>query len=176
MLVQLFVAQPYQVQRESMQDSLMPNQYVLVDTLTPRFDDLHRKDIVVFNPPRSAADSFGAPYAERVIGVGGDTVDIHGGHVYLNGQLLTEAYVLNSQTTVMPNGGSGIWKLKAGQLFVMGDNRFDKSADSRAFGPIDKSSVIGRAWLRYWPFSDFGLIPQGKQPTPGGSPASSTAP
>jgi signal peptidase I len=179
LLVQLFVAQPFQVQKLTMENTLMPDQYVLVDKLTLRFEDLHRGDIVVFNPPiGSAQDPSGMPFAERVIGAGGDTVDIHGGHVYINGDQLTEAYVLKNQTTDMPDGGSRTWKLKAGQVFVMGDNRQNpQSRDSRDFGPVDKSSVIGRAWLRYWPFSQFGLIPQGNQPpAPGGSPASSKAP
>ena len=177
-LIQLFVAQPYQVQKQSMEKTLMPNQYVLVDKLTPNFDSLHRGDIVVFNPPSSAKEPSGTQYAERVIGIDGDTVEIHGGHVYLNGSLLNEAYVLKNQTTNMPDGGNGSWKLKSGQLFVMGDNRPDAAAsDSRTLGPIDKSSVIGRVWMRYWPFNDFGLIPQGKQsPAPSGSPVSSTAP
>jgi signal peptidase I len=178
-LVQLFVAQPFETQKLTMANVLTPGQFVLVDKLTPHFDNLHRGDIVVFNPPSgSPEDPSGTPYAERVIGTGGDTIDIHGGHVYLNGALLTEAYVLNSQTTSMSNGVSKTWKLKADQLFVMGDNRVDPTTnDSRNFGPIEKSSVVGRVWLRYWPISQFGLLPQGKQPpAPSGSPASSTAP
>ena len=64
----------------------MPNQYVLVDKLTPIFDGYHRGDIVVFNPPASwAHDPTGAPYIKRIIGVGGDTVDIHDGRVFVNG-------------------------------------------------------------------------------------------
>jgi signal peptidase I len=179
MLVQLFVAQPFQMQKLTMGNALKPGQFVLVDKLTPHFDDLHRGDIVVFNPPPgSPPDPSGTPYAERVIGAGGDTIDIHGGHVYLNGAQLTEAYVLKDQKTAMPDGGNKTWKLKADQVFVLGDNRQDpKTKDSRDFGPVDKSSVIGRVWLRYWPFSQFGLIPQSKQPpAPSGSPVSSTAP
>ena len=178
-LVQLFVAQPFQMQKPNMGNVLTPGQFVLVDKLTPHFDDLHRGDIVVFTPPSgSPEDPSGTPYAERVIGAGGDTIDIHGGHVYLNGALLTEAYVSKNQTTAMADGGSKTWLLKPDQLFVMGDNRTDsKTKDSRNFGPIDKSSVVGRAWLRYWPISQFGLLPQGKQPpAPSGSPVSSTAP
>ncbi len=178
-LIQLFVAQPFQMQKLTMGNALTPGQFVLVDKLTPHFDDLHRGDIVIFTPPSgSPEDPSGTPYAERVIGVGGDTIDIHGGHVYLNGALLTEAYVLKNQTTAMADGGIKTWKLKADQLFVMGDNRMDPmTKDSRNYGPIDKSSVVGRAWLRYWPVGQFGLLPQGKQlPAPSGSPVSSTAP
>jgi signal peptidase I len=177
LVIQLFVVQPYQVQQPSMENTLMPDQYVLVDKFTPRFDDYHRGDIIVFNPPAGwVEDVPGMAYIKRIIGVGGDTVDIHGGHVYLNSNQLTEAYVFEGQTTDMPDQGSRTWKLAPGQFFVMGDHR-QVSQDSRAFGPIDKSAVIGRAWIRYWPMSQFGLIPQAKQsPAPGASPVSSTAP
>ena len=179
LLVGLFVVQPFQVQKHTMENTLMPDQYVLVDKLTPRFDDFHRGDIVAFNPPAGATqDQSGALYVDRVIGIGGDTVDIHGGHVYLNGSQLTESYVPSTQATSMSGGDSKTWKLTAGQLFVMADNRGDKTLpDSRVFGAIDKASVVGRAWLRYWPIGKFGLIPNATQaPASSGSPAASNAP
>jgi signal peptidase I len=177
LVIQTFVAQPYQIEQPSMEDTLMPDQYVLVDKLTPRFDDYHRGDIVVFNPPSGwAQDEPATPFIKRVIGVAGDTVDIHGGHVYVNSTELTEPYVFEGQTTDMPDQGSQTWVLKPDQLFVMGDHR-QESQDSRDFGPIDKSSVIGRAWIRYWPIGQFGLIPQAKQPSsPSVSPVPSKAP
>jgi signal peptidase I len=176
LVVQLFVAQPYQIQQTSMENTLMPGQYVLVDKLTPNFDDYHRGDIVVFNPPSGWEDPSGTPYIKRVIGVAGDTIDIHGGHVYLNGTLLKETYVVPGETTDMMDGGSRTWTLKKDELFVMGDHR-QASKDSRDFGPITRSSVIGRAWIRYWPASAFGLVPQAKQQTsPSGSPAPSKTP
>ncbi|HEX7491738.1 MAG TPA: signal peptidase I [Candidatus Limnocylindrales bacterium] len=177
MIVQAFVAQPYQVQQPSMENTLMPDQYVLVDKLTPHFDDYHRGDIVVFTPPTGwSEDASKTPYIKRVIGVAGETIDIHGGHVYVNGALLVEPYVYEGQSTEMPGGGSRTWKVGAGQLFVMGDHR-QASQDSRDFGPIDRSSAIGRAWLRYWPSNQFGLLPQIKQsPKPSANPAPSVTP
>ena len=179
LLVGLFVAQPFQVQKHTMENTLMPDQYVLVDKLTPRFDDFHRGDIIAFNPPAGATeDPSGELFVDRVIGISGDTVDIHGGHVYLNGSQLTESYVPSTQATSMSGGDSKTWKLTAGQLFVMADNRGDKTLpDSRVFGAIDKASVVGRAWLRYWPIGKFGLIPNATQaPASSGSPAASNAP
>jgi signal peptidase I len=175
MVIQAFVAQPYQVQQPSMENTLMPDQYVLVDKLTPHFDDFHMGDIIVFNPPAGwAQDANGTPFIKRVIGVAGETIDIHGGHVYVNGTMLVEPYVYEGQKTDMPDGSSKTWKLGPDQLFVMGDHR-QVSQDSRDFGPIDKSSVIGRAWLRYWPANQFGLIPPGKQPSSSGSPNGSSS-
>ena len=172
-VVQLFIAQPYQVQQESMENTLMPDQYILVDKLTPRFDSFHRGDIVVFNPPSGwEQDPTGTPYVKRIIGIGGDTVEIRDGSVFVNGEQLKEGYLFGNQPTQVP-GSTSKWKLTADQFFVMGDHR-QASQDSREFGPITKESIIGRAWLRYWPVNDFGVIPQ-EEPTtgPAQSPAAS---
>jgi signal peptidase I len=179
LITQLFVAQPYQVQTDTMDNTLATGQFVLVDKISPRFDDIHRRDLVVFNLPSGSTTALSvSPEIERVIGVAGDTVDIHGGHVYINGGQLNEIYVPAGQTTDMPGGGGKTWKLTDGQLFVLGDNRKDSAGhDSRAFGPIDKSAVVGRVWLRYWPFAKFGLVPPAAQPTAtSGSPVPTIAP
>jgi signal peptidase I len=176
LVIQLFVAQPYQIQQQSMENTLLPNQYVLVDKLTPHFDDFHRGDIVVFSPPPGwASDAAGTPFIKRVIGVGGDTVDIHDGSVFVNGTKLDEPYLFEGQPTLPADPAIHTWKIASDQLFVMGDHRAD-SKDSRAFGPIEKSTVIGRAWLRYWPFSQFGLIPSATQPAASTTPGASASP
>src|SRR4029079_4910455 len=85
-VIQSFVAQPFKVQQVSMERTLEPEQYVLVDKLTPRFDPYKRGDIVVFDPPESWPDSgSGQPYIKRVIGIGGDTIELRDGLVYVNG-------------------------------------------------------------------------------------------
>jgi signal peptidase I len=158
MVVQLFVAQPYQVQQESMENTLMPYQYVLVDKLSPLFDDYNRGDIVVFTPPKGwSHDQANTPFIKRVIGLPGDRIDIRDGKVYVNDSALDEPYIYAHQSTVAPDPKVSSWKVAAGELFVMGDHR-SASQDSRHFGPIERSTVIGRAWMRYWPMEDFGLI------------------
>jgi signal peptidase I len=158
LVVQLFVAQPFHVEQPSMENTLMPDQYVLVDKITPRFTDYQRGDIVVFNPPGNwAPGTSGTPYIKRVIAIANDTVDIHGGHVFVNGNELSEPYLYQGQPTQPLDPATHVWTLTAGQLFVMGDHRAD-SQDSRVFGPIDKSSVIGRALIRYWPLANFGPL------------------
>ena len=93
-VIQNFVAQPYKVQKQSMEQTLEPDQYVLVDKLTPRLDGYKRGDIVVFKPPADWGQFDDTPYIKRVIGVGGDTVEIRDdGLVYINGTALTEPYI-----------------------------------------------------------------------------------
>jgi len=162
LVIQTFVAQPYRVQQQSMEHTLEPDQYVLVDKLTARFDDYKRGDIVVFTPPAAWAQDDGTPFIKRVIGVPGDTVEIKDDRVYINGIETSEPYVYEGQPTVV-TGTQSTWVILPGELFVMGDHR-GNSADSRVFGPIRKSDVIGRAWLRYWPFSTFGILPTPSHP------------
>ncbi len=154
LVIQNFVAQPYQVEQMSMENTLLPGQYVLVDKLTPRFDGYKRGDIVVFTPP--GGDPGSVPFIKRVIGLPGDTVDLQNGHVIINGQPISEPYVYPGQTTE-PLNGQDHWVVPPGDLFVLGDHR-EQSSDSRVFGPVPIKNVIGRAWLRYWPLDTFEVI------------------
>jgi signal peptidase I len=160
-VIQSFVAQPYRVQQQSMEHTLEPDQYVLVDKLTPRFDAYKRGDIVVFDPPPEWVQAQGQPYIKRVIGIGGDKIEIRDGFVYLNGTRLDEdGYVFSEDGVAQSTddlSGVGTWLVPDGQLFLMGDHR-QNSADSREFGPFDVTSVIGRAWLRYWPIDTFSIL------------------
>jgi len=162
LVIQNFVVQPYRVQQQSMEHTLEPDQYVLVDKLTKNFDDYKRGDIVVFNPPGAWAQGDGTPFIKRVIAVADDTVEIQDGGVFVNGVRLDEPYVYEGQETLV-TGSQATWLVPDDQLFVMGDHR-NNSADSRVFGPIDKGQVSGRAWLRYWPFSTFGILPTPTHP------------
>jgi signal peptidase I len=160
--IQTFITQPYKVDGGSMQATLEPDQYVLVDKLTPRWAPYARGDIIVFNPPPGVqGGSNPSPFIKRVIGLPGDHIELRDGAVYVNGTKLDEPYVFSDggvpETTDPVSDGPTQWDVAAGQLFVMGDHR-QVSEDGRAFGPIDMSSVIGRAWLRYWPISSFGIL------------------
>lgn len=176
LVIQNFVAQPYKVQQQSMEHTLEPEQYVLVDKLTPRWDPYKRGDIVVFTPPAGGGGDK-TPFIKRVIGQSGDTVEVRDdGIVYINGRALDESAYLFRETpddpiqpTTAPLDQS-TWTIPPGELFLMGDHRAN-SADSRSFGPVPAAQVIGRAWLRYWPVDTFGVLPTPTYPS-----TTSTAP
>ncbi len=174
--IQTFVAQPYKVQQNSMENTLLPDQYVLVDKLTPRWAPYIRGDIVVFDPPETWSSGAGVPFIKRIIGLPGDRVELRDGRVYVNDVALDEPYLFarngDPEPTDPQPGGATVWIVPEGQLLVMGDHR-GSSADSRSFGPIEISQVIGRAWLRYWPFDTFGILPTPSHPelTPELSPS-----
>lgn len=161
-VIQTFIVQPFQIRQDSMERTLESGQYVLVDKLTPRWDAYKRGDIVVLHPPAGWEDDSGTPFIKRVIGVAGDTVEIRtDGLVYVNGESLDEtpytyrdAANQNEPTTPAEQAS---WLVPAGQLFVLGDHR-EASEDSRVFGTITASSVVGRAFVRYWPISSLGIL------------------
>jgi signal peptidase I len=160
-LVHTFVAQPFRVEQRSMETTLLQDQYVLVDKLTPRWAPYERGDIVVFQPPATMRSPSGAPFIKRVIGLPGDRVELEDGFVLVNGVELDEPYLFVRRGEPEPTepsfDGETSWLVPDGALFVMGDHR-SASADSREFGPIDSSTLLGRALLRYWPFDTFGPI------------------
>lgn len=160
-VIQSFVAQPFRVQQQSMEHTLEPDQYVLVDKLTPRLDPYKRGDIVVFNPPAAWVGEQGQPFIKRVIGVGGDRIELRDGAVLLNGIRLDEGSYVFQENGIPQRtdqtGADNRWVIPNGEVFLMGDHR-GNSADSREFGPVPIPSIIGRAWLRYWPFDTFSVL------------------
>ena len=115
------------------------------------FSPPHRGDIIVFNPPTTSDK----PYIKRVIATAGEHVAIHDGSVWINGKELDEPYIEKGITRCQ---NVCEWDIPSGDIFVLGDNRTN-SSDSRVFGPVKVSAVIGKAWLTYWPLGDFGLVP-----------------
>src|ERR1035437_954671 len=115
-VIQTFVAQPYRVEQVSMEHTLEPDQYVLVDKLTPRFDDYSRGDVVVFDPPAAWVEgTTRAPLRKRAVGVAGDVIMVKDGLVWVNGTALVEPYLYDNQpTTAQPEPAT--WTIGPGQL------------------------------------------------------------
>jgi signal peptidase I len=167
LLIHNFIAQPFEVEQNSMTPTIQPEEYVLIDKLTPRFDDYRRGDIVVFQPPQGYEQD-GVPFIKRVIGLPGDTVSLENGRVYVAPPGGDRVRIEEPYLPVGANGrpvptetkdpeGTTSWTVAEGEFFVMGDNR-QQSQDSRYFGPIDRDLIVGRAWLRYFPLDRVGFM------------------
>ena len=152
-LVVTFVGQRTQVSGESMETTLSDGDHLIVDKISYRFNDPQRYDIIVF-PYRLEKNTY---YIKRIIGLPGETVQIVNGYVYINGVQLDEHY----GNEVMEEAGLAAEPITLGadEYFVLGDNR-NNSQDSRSanVGVIHRDEILGRAWVRIWPISDFGVI------------------
>ncbi len=167
LLIHNFIAQPFEVEQDSMVPTIVENEYVLIDKLTPRFNDYRRGDIIVFQPP-PGYEQGGVPFIKRVIGLPGDTVALDNGRVYVTPpgssrtQLEEDYVVRDAGGRVQPTQprdaeGTTQWTVPDGHYFVMGDNR-PQSQDSRFFGPIERDLIVGRAWVRYFPLDRIGFM------------------
>jgi signal peptidase I len=153
LLLRTFVVQTFYIPSESMHDTLLEGDRVLVNKLAYHFHDLNRGDVVVFRRPPNI-DITDEDLIKRVIGLPGEKVEGHDRHVYINGRQLQEPYV---QARCTGTADFPAVTVPPGHAFVMGDNRCD-STDSRVFGPIDTSLVVGRAFVLIWPFGRIGWL------------------
>jgi signal peptidase I len=167
LVIHNFVAQPFEVEQQSMVPTVNPGEYVLIDKISPRFNDYQRGDIVVFQPPDGFGQG-GVPFIKRVIGMPGDTISLENGRVFVQQPgvspvRIEEPYVVHTiggeVAPTLPKDAAGTtsWTVPAGTYFVMGDNRPD-SQDSRFFGVVDRELIVGRAWLRYFPLDRVGFV------------------
>ena len=144
------VVQNYRVDGPSMTPTLLNHEYILVDKAQYLFGSPQRGDVIVFKWPRNTNEDF----VKRIIGVPGDTVRVSAnGQVTVDGTAINEPYVNDLTNPYQPN----TWSLSANQYFVLGDNRGD-SSDSRDWGPVPRSDVIGRAELVYWPLNQVHVL------------------
>ena len=148
-----FVGQRTIVIGDSMNPTLEDGENLITDKITYRFKEPKRFDIIVF--PQKANTS--KLLIKRIIGMPGETVEIKDGRVYINGYELNETY----GNEVMKDGGLAANAITLGpnEYFVLGDNR-NNSQDSRfaSVGNIQRSDIIGRAWLRIWPLDRVTLL------------------
>ena len=155
-LVITFVGQRTEVEGASMENTLHNGDNLIVDKLSYRFHDPARFDIIVF--PFQFQDN--TYYIKRIIGLPGETVQImDDGSIYINGEKLEENYGMEVIKPETIGRAAEPIELGDDEYFVMGDNR-NNSSDSRTdmVGNIKRENIIGKAWLRIWPVSDFGIL------------------
>ena len=154
LVVKTFLIQAFYIPSASMEPQLAIGDRVLVNKLSYRLHDVNRGDIVVFErPPGDAGDPEIKDLIKRVVALPGETVEGRGGQIFVDERPLREPYI--GQHEVIADFGPT--KIPAGRVFVMGDNR-DNSKDSRVFGPIKESIIVGRAFVRVWPAASFDLL------------------
>lgn len=149
LVVNTLVAQATRVEGQSMEPNLHNNERLVIEKISYRLNPPERGDIVVLRLPSRLSDP---PLIKRIIGLPGETIEIRDGHVYVDGQVLNEEYLDQFTFTNMPPR-----RVSEDHVFVMGDNR-SASNDSRNFGEVAMSDIIGRAWVRYWPPGVAGVI------------------
>jgi signal peptidase I len=162
LVVYFFLVKPHQVIGESMEPTFETHQYILTDLLSYRFRNPERGDVIVFRAPQDQTKDL----IKRVIGLPGEKIRFSGGKViissssYPQGFTLNEPYINDNSPTKAESATreNEDYVIPPGKYFVMGDNR-EHSSDSRDFGAVDNSLIIGRAWLRYWPLNVVSFIP-----------------
>lgn len=155
-ILRLFVIQPFIVDGSSMEPNFHNREYILVDKVSYNFSTPQRGQVIVFHPPENPGEN----YIKRVIGIPGDTIEITGGHVFVNNIELTEPYLSKAnQGETEQYNTNGPVKLAADQYFVLGDNRLH-SSDSREWGVLPRQNIIGKTWIVLFPLNDLSLVSQ----------------
>jgi signal peptidase I len=137
----------------SMQPNLHAGQYLIISRLDYLFGDPQRGDVAVFQAPDKDASE--PRLIKRVIGLPGETVTVRGDDVLIDGQVLDQPFFILRPCT--SNCQEQSWTLGPDEYIMLGDNR-SNSRDSRSFGPVNRSSIVGRAVFRYLPVSEIGVI------------------
>ena len=170
-IIKTFLIQAFFIPSASMHDTLLEGDRVMVNKLAYRFGEPHRGDVIVFDSPlvahdqtesflgrvvRNVGEALGLSTPEsalikRVIALGGETIEIKGNRIYIDGVAIDEPYL----TRPVNMDAFGPLTIPQGHVFVMGDNR-NQSEDGRVFGPIPDSDIIGRAFVRVWPPGRWG--------------------
>ncbi|MCZ7547035.1 MAG: signal peptidase I [Anaerolineae bacterium] len=139
----------YMVEGRSMEPNFHDGQRLVVSRAAYMLGEPQRGDVVVLRNP---TDPTGKDLIKRLVGLPGDHIVIENGAVYVNDTLLNEPYIEDL------GHYSGEWQLGPEEYFVLGDNR-NNSRDSHYFGPIDRTLIVGRAWISLWPPQSWGIVP-----------------
>ena len=153
--IRTFVAEARYIPSSSMEPTLEINDRLIIEKLSYHFREPIRGDVVVFNPTEALkAQDFHDAFIKRIIGLPGETVEVKTGKVYVNGEEITETYIAED-----PNYDYGPVEVPEGEYLVLGDNR-NNSYDSHYWGFVPKDKIIGKAFVRFWPFNRLGSLDQ----------------
>jgi signal peptidase I len=156
LVIRPFCAQAFYIPSRSMTPTLQVNDRLIVNKLTYRFGLPKRNDVVVFRAPLKATgdpdEGDEKDFVKRVIGLPGDTIEVHGGATYVNGEPLKEVSISEA-----PDYELAPFVVPRGKIFVLGDNR-NHSNDSHRWGALDRDHLIGKAVFIFWPPSRCGVI------------------
>lgn len=160
-VVYLFLFQPHLVKGSSMHPSFHNGEFLLTNKITYRLGPPQRGDVIVFKAPSSEpCAEIDCEYIKRIIALPNERVKVSGGRIYINGQLLDESDYLSQEVTT--TSGSFLIEnvervIPEDYFLALGDNR-PYSRDGREFGPTPRSTIVGKAWLRYWPVNEIGFV------------------
>lgn len=165
-LLRTFVVATYSIPSGSMEPTLQIGDRIVVDKLSYHLHGVDRGNIIVFSTPPKE-DCAGPPVADlvkRVIGLPDETISLSGGQVYIDGHVLAEPWLPADEQDVTYPGPAGPpyslnhpYLIPAGDVYVMGDNR-KESCDSRYWGPVPESTIVGKVDLRIWPLSRLSIF------------------
>lgn len=160
LVVYLFAMQPHQVNGQSMVPNFQSGEYVLTDKVSYKMRNPERGEVIVFHAPETAhcPKGTGCDFIKRVLAVPGETVAVANDQIIVNGVPLNESYIPEEFETLAGEFTKGrTITLGPNEYMAIGDNR-PYSSDSRAWGPITKDDIVGRAFFRYWPPQAMGPI------------------
>lgn len=154
-IVYLFILQPHEVKGNSMYPNFEHGDFLLTDKISYQLNNPQRGDVIVFQAPLDERYD----YIKRIVGLPGETVSIIRGKIYINDELLNESYLPSDTETRqgLVFKDNDRFNIPDQEYFVMGDNRAH-SSDSRDWGTVPKENIVGKVWIRYWPFNKIGKI------------------
>lgn len=161
--LRFFILQPFRVVGSSMEPTFFSDDYLIVEELSYKFENPDRGDVVIFKfeggenapTPDTGTETF---FIKRIIALPGETIVIKDGKVTIKNTTHPEGITLDESYVKFPRDTNETRTLKEDELYVMGDNR-DKSYDSRAWGPLKKQDLVGKALVRLYPFNSIDFLP-----------------
>lgn len=154
--IRYFLIQPFYVKGASMDPNFFDGDYLIIDEISYRFNAPEREDVIIFRYPLDQSQFF----IKRIIGLPGETVKVEDGKIFIKNKSIASGEFVLDESSYLENistAGNVEMSLGDDEYFVLGDNR-DASSDSRKWGAVKKDYIIGRVWVRAWPFNRVKIL------------------